>query len=146
MNKWVVGSVTRQSRKFFFLFQGGLFLGFFEFFLCLEYLFPYHFSLYPLSTDHLPKSLQRLSKFSLSEKILLNHRAWLYGICMYFLHLYYIVLYYIVILYIYIYIVCIHIKRYIILCQTLRLKTIYSEKNALDGHVGNLKNFSKEIS
>ena len=63
---------------------------------------------------------------------------------MYCLHIYYTVLYYIIILYyiiyiIYIYIVYVHIKRYIILCQTLRVKRIYSKKNALDGHVENLK-------
>ena len=36
------------------------------------------------------------------------------------------------------------VKRYIIFSQTLRLKTICSEKNALDGHVEDLKKWFRQ--
>ena len=126
MNKWVIGS--------FLLFQGRLFLGFslnfsYAFNICFLII---HFSLYPLSTDHLPKWVKRLSKLSLSEQILLNLRAWLLYVCIVYIYIYYIVLYYIFILY--------YIILYIILCQTLLLKRICLKRMPLMGMLKILKN------
>ena len=130
MNKWVIGS--------FFLFQGRLFLGFslnfsYAFNICFLII---HFSLYLLSTDHLPKWVKRLSKLSLSEQILLNLRAWLLYVCIVYIYIY-IILFYIIFLY---YIILYYIILYIILCQTLLLKRICLKRMPLMGILKILKN------
>ena len=132
MNKWIIGS--------FFLFQGRLFLYFslnfsYAFNICFLII---HFSLYPLSTEHLPKWVKRLSKLLLSEQTLLILRAWLLYVCIVYIYIYIfcIILYFIFYFYIKLY----YIILYIILCQILLLKRICLKRMPLMGMLKILKN------